>query len=130
MLDKSPYQNYQQNAIMTAKQEELTTMLYNRLVRDLKQAQGAVDKKEIQLAHNAITHAQEILAYLMNTLDTSLDVGRNLNLMYDYMYRRLVEANIKKDGEILQEITGYAEEIRNTWVQAVQLAGTGVTVGR
>ncbi|ABO50925.1 flagellar protein FliS [Desulforamulus reducens MI-1] len=129
MIAKNPYSNYQQNAIMSAGPEELTTMLYNRLVKDLKLAQGHIEQKEIQLAHNNITHAQDILDHLMNTLDTSVEVGKNLELMYDYMSRRLVEGNLKKDKEILQEVAGFAEEIRDTWVQAVKQVKTGVSVG-
>ncbi|SHF37542.1 flagellar export chaperone FliS [Desulforamulus putei] len=129
MIAKDPYKSYQQNAILSAGPEELTTMLYNRLVKDLKLAQEAVDKKDIQSAHQAIIHAQDIIAHLMNTLDTRYEVGQNLNLMYDYMNRRLLEANLKKDKEILQEITGYAEEIRDTWVQAVKQVKTGASVG-
>lgn len=128
MIAKDPYKNYQQNAIMSAGPEELTTMLYNRLVKDLKLAQGYITKRDIQLAHNSITHAQEILNHLMNTLDTSMEVGKNLELMYDYMSRRLVEGNLKKDHEILQEVTGFAEEIRDTWVQAVKQVKSGVSL--
>ncbi|GAB6180180.1 flagellar export chaperone FliS [Desulfotomaculum defluvii] len=129
MIAKDPYKNYQQNAIMSAGPEELTTMLYNRLVKDLKLAQGHITNKEIQLAHNCITHAQDILNHLLNTLDTSVEVGKNLEQMYDYMNRRLVEGNLKKDNLILQEVTGFAEEIRDTWVQAVKQVKTGVSLG-
>lgn len=130
MIAKNPYQNYQQNAIMSAGPEELTTMLYNRLVKDLKLAQENIVKKDTQSAHKSIVHAQDIVIHLMNTLDTSHQVGQNLELMYDYMNRRLVEANLKKDVKILQEITGYAEEIRDAWVQAVKQVKTGATIGK
>lgn len=126
MIAKDPYRNYQQNAIMSAGPEELTTMLYNRLVKDLKLAQENITRKDIQAAHNAITHGQEIINHLRNTLNTDLEIGKNLETMYEYMNRRLVEANIKKDTGILQEITGYAEGIRDAWVQAVKLAKQGV----
>ena len=126
MIAKDPYRNYQQNAIMSAGPEELTTMLYNRLVKDLKLSQENINRKDIQGAHNAISHAQEIVNHLMNTLNTDFEIGKNLEAMYDYMNRRLVEANMKKDTTILQEITGYAEEIRDTWVQAVKLSRQGV----
>jgi len=129
VIAKNPYANYQQNAIMSAGPEELTTMLYNRLVKDLKLAREAINKRDNQLSHNSLIHAQEIINHLMSTLDTTLEVGWNLNLMYDYMNRRLVEANAKKDMEILEEITGFAEEIRDTWVQAVKLVKTGAAVG-
>ncbi|SHK30437.1 flagellar export chaperone FliS [Desulforamulus aeronauticus] len=127
MIAKDPYKNYQQNAIMCAGPEELTTMLYNRLVKDLKLAQAHTAQKEIQLSHNCITHAQDILNHLINTLDTSIEVGQNLEQMYDYMNRRLVEGNLKKDVEILQEVAGFAEEIRDTWVQAIKQAKLGAS---
>lgn len=126
MLAKDPYKNYQQNAIMSAGPEELTTMLYNRLVKDMKLAQEQVVNKDYQSANNSMCHAQDIISHLMNTLNTNLEVGKNLEIMYDYMNRRLLEANIKKDVTILQEITGHAEEIRDTWVQAVKLSRQGV----
>ena len=129
MIAKSPYQNYQQNAIMSASPEELTTMLYNRLLKDLKLTQEAIQNRDISVAHNSMTHAQEIISHLMNTLDTSYEVGQNLYSMYDYMNHRLVEANLKKDADILLEVTGYAEEIRNTWVEAVKQVKSGVPVG-
>jgi flagellar secretion chaperone FliS len=42
--------------------------------------------------------------------------------MYDYMNRRLIEANVKKDNSIVEEVIGYAEELRDTWAQAMKLA--------
>ena len=90
---------------------------------------GHLEGRQIQLTLNTITHAQDIRDQLMNTLDTSVEVGKNLELMYDYMSRRLVEGNLKKDKEILQEVAGFAEEIRDTWVQAVKQVKTGVSVG-
>ncbi|AQS59833.1 flagellar export chaperone FliS [Desulforamulus ferrireducens] len=126
MLAKDPYKNYQQNAILSAGPEELTTMLYNRLVKDLKLAQEQVTKKDYPAANGSICHAQDIISHLRNTLNIELEVGKNLEMMYEYMNRRLIEANVKKDIEILREITGYAEEIRDTWVQAVKLSRQGV----
>ncbi|AEF94654.1 flagellar protein FliS [Desulfotomaculum nigrificans CO-1-SRB] len=129
MIAKNPYQNYQQNAIMSAGPEELTTMLYNRLVKDLKLAREHVENRNIEGAHSSIVHAQDILSHLMHTLDTSYEVGQNLMAMYDYMYRCLVQANLKKDANLIQEVTGYAEEIRDTWIQAVKLAKSSTAMG-
>ena len=120
MAAKTPYQNYQQNAVFSAAPEELTTMLYNRLLRDLKQALSAVQKKDIQATHDSLMHAQDIIAYLNSTLNTGYEIGRNFELIYEYMNRRLIEANINKNPEIIQEITGYVEEIRDAWVTAVK----------
>jgi len=40
----------------------------------------------------------------------------------NYMYRRLVDANIKKDGAIVEEVLGFAKELRDTWEQAMKIA--------
>jgi flagellar protein FliS len=40
--------------------------------------------------------------------------------MYDYMYRRLIEANVSNDTGALQEVHGLVEEFRDTWKQAMQ----------
>lgn len=130
MMAKDPYQNYKQNAVMSASPEELVTMLYNRLIKDLQLAQRHVANKNIQSAHNSIIHAQDILIHLTNTLDTSLEVGQNLNTMYSYMIRRLVEANTKKDCNILQEVISHAKEIRDAWVQAVNQVKSGIAIGK
>jgi flagellar protein FliS len=50
------------------------------------------------------------------------EISNELYLMYEYMNSRLVEANIKKDKTIVEEVTGYAEELRDTWTQAMKQA--------
>jgi flagellar protein FliS len=50
------------------------------------------------------------------------EISQSLALLYDYMYRRLIDANIKKDKDILEEVLGFAKELRDTWAQAMKLA--------
>lgn len=128
-MDKNLYQNYHQNAIMSAGPEELVTMLYNRLLKDLKLGIISMDKKDLEATHKSLVHAQEILVHLMGTLNTEFEIGKGLLLMYDYMNRRLTEANIKKDSEMIREVMGYIEEIKDAWVQAVRRVKTSVAVG-
>ncbi|HPD00946.1 MAG TPA: flagellar protein FliS, partial [Acetivibrio sp.] len=54
--------------------------------------------------------------------DMQYEISEELFSLYEYMNRRLLEANIKKDKQILEEVTGYAEELRDTWAQAMKLA--------
>ena len=58
----------------------------------------------------------------MSTLDMQYEISEELFLLYEYMNRKLLEANMKKDKLILEEVTGYAEELRDTWVRAMKLA--------
>jgi flagellar protein FliS len=113
---------YLQNTILTASPEELTLMLYNGLVKFIMQAQYAIDEKNNDKAHNCIIRAQDIVLHFSATLDRSYEVSHGLEQMYDYMYRRLLDANIKKSSEILEEVLGFAKELRDTWSQAMKLA--------
>ena len=120
--NNNPYQQYQQNTVMTASPQELTMMLYNGLVRFLKMACQGIEEKNVEKANNNIIKAQNIITEFICTLDVQYDVTQGLLSMYEYMNRRLLEANIKKDKEIVTEVLGYAENLRDTWEQAMKLA--------
>ena len=113
---------YQQNTINTASPQELTMMLYNGLVRFIKSSIQSLDDHNLEEASNFNVRAQDIISEFMLTLDMRYEVSSNLMALYDYMKRRLIEANIKKDKEITVEVQGYAEELRDTWFQAMKLA--------
>lgn len=116
------YEQYRQNSIFTSSPQELTSMLYNGLVRFIMRAKASLEQKDIPQTNEAIKRAQDIIIEFQNTLDKKYDVSKNLELVYDYMLRRLIEANISKDIEILDEVLGFAKELRNTWEEATKIA--------
>lgn len=116
----NPYQKYQQQSVMTASQEELLLMLYNGCIRFIKLGMQAIEEKDIPGAHTNIVKAQDIILEFMSTLDMRYDVAKSLMPLYDYLYRRLVEANVGKDAEILKEVLGFVTELRDTWAEAAR----------
>lgn len=121
MAMQNPYQSYKQNSVNTASPGELTLMLYNGCLKFIHQAKRAVDEKNIQDKNNSILRAQDIVRELMVTLNPDIEVSKQMLAMYDYMLRRLVEANIKNDNEILSEVEGLVIEFRDTWKQVIQI---------
>ncbi len=121
MAFNKAYNTYRENSIVTASPEELTLMLYNGLIRFMLQAQHAIDEKQLAKAHENIIKAENIIKEFMITLDHKYEIADSFAMLYDYMYRRLVEANLKKDKEILQEILHIATELRDTWAQAMKI---------
>ncbi|NTW04785.1 MAG: flagellar export chaperone FliS [Peptococcaceae bacterium] len=121
----NPYAQYQQNAVHTATPEELAMMLYNGLVKNIKQSMFSLEKNDITTTHNNLVRAQEIVLYLNGSLDENNELSKNLESLYDYMYRRLMEANAKKDREIIREMLEMAEGFRDTWQQAMKKASLG-----
>ncbi|MBE0467415.1 MAG: flagellar export chaperone FliS [Candidatus Desulforudis sp.] len=119
MAVNSPYAQYQQNAILNAKPEKLLILLLNGAVKFIKQADKALENKDIEGAHNTLVKVQDILAYLRGTLNPDYEIAQNLDALYDYIGERLVQANLKKDREILAEAGRMVEELRETWIQAL-----------
>ncbi|NLD49245.1 MAG: flagellar export chaperone FliS [Clostridiaceae bacterium] len=115
---------YMENSINTATHEELTMMLYNGLVKFIMIAQSSLEENSLDKTNNNILRAQAIIREFRVTLDMKYEVSQGLDLIYDYMDRKLIEANVKKDKSILQEVLNYARELRDTWGQAVKLAKT------
>ena len=117
----NPYQSYQTNAVQTASPGELTLMLYNGCLKFIAQAKKAMEEKNIEARNTNLLKAQKIIQELMVTLNIEYEVAKPMMTMYDYIYRRLVEANIKSDVTILEEVEGYVKEFRDTWKQVIQL---------
>lgn len=118
----NPYQQYRTQQINTAPKDKLLLMLYDGGIRFCNQAKKALQEKKIEDAHNSITRVQAIIEELMNTLDFDYGISHNLNALYDYMLNRLVEANTKKDGVIIDEVMGLLKDLRQTFAQAAALA--------
>lgn len=121
-MPNNAYNQYQNSMVNTATPQDLTLMLYNGLVRFIKQAIQAVEDKDILKAHNCNIKAQAIITEFMSTLDPKYEISKSFLPLYDYMHRRLIEANIHKDKAILEEVLGFAQEFRDTWQQAMKLA--------
>lgn len=111
---------YKAVSISNSKPEDLVMMLYTGLVRFIKQAQKAIEENNIEKTHENITRAQDIISELEVSLDMEYEISHNMMLLYDYMYRRLVDANVKKDRVILDEVLKFVIEFRDTWDQAMK----------
>lgn len=122
MTPNNAYNQYKQNLVYTSSPEELTLMLYNGLIKFIMRAQNAITERNIEKAANSIVRSQDIVLHFRETLDMKYELSQGLDVLYEYMYRRLVEANIRKDQEILGEILDMAKELRDTWAQAIKLA--------
>jgi flagellar secretion chaperone FliS len=121
MAMNNPYQSYQQNSVNTASPGELTLMLYNGCLKFITLAKKAMKAGNVQDKNTNLIKAQNIIHEFMVTLNMDIKVSEELMVMYDYIHRRLVEANVKSDETILEEVEGLVTELRDTWKQVIQL---------
>ena len=122
MSIKNPYQTYQQNSVLTASPQELTLMLYNGCLKFIKLAKRAMMEKNFEEKNTHMIKAQMIIQELRSTLDPDIELSQGLEQMYEYLYNRLVEANMKNDVEALDEVVNFVMELRDTWKQVMVLA--------
>jgi flagellar protein FliS len=122
MVTNKAYDQYKQNSVFTASPEELTLMLFNGLVKFIMQAQKAIEERDLQKAHDSIIRSEDIIQEFQASLDMRYELSHSWMLLYDYMYRRLIDANIAKDTKILEEVLGFAKDLRDTWAQAMKIA--------
>ena len=114
-------QMYQKNAVQTASPAKLTLMLYDGAVKFTNIAIEAIEAGDIEKAHNNIVKAQNIIVEFRSTLDMKYPVAKDFDVVYDYIYRRLVEANMKKDKDILVEALKHKKTMRDTWREVMKL---------
>lgn len=115
------YNAYKQNSVTTASPGELTLMLYNGCLKFLGKAKVAIDEKDIQSKNTNIQKAQAIIGELMSTLNMDFEISKQMLPLYEYMNRRLVEANIQNDTAILTEVEGLVTEFRDTWKEVLKV---------
>jgi len=113
---------YQEKTVNAARPEELTLMLYNGLIKFIGRAKEEIERKDYEAAHNTLVRCQDIVFEFQFTLNMDYKVSENLMLLYDYLYNRLIEANAKKDTQILDEVSGFAVDLRDTWLDAAKQA--------
>ena len=127
------YQVYRQTQTHTAAPGELVLMLYRGAIRFLGAAIEAIEAQNVAEAHDKIVRAQDIVANLLETLDVERggDVARNLSALYDFMLRRLIEANVRKDATAAREVQTLLRELLPAWEAAVRQTSatpTGTTL--
>ena len=114
MIQKNPYAAYNNSKIQTATPAELTLLLYEGAIKFTNIAIVAIEKGDIEKAHNNIRKAENIIREFQITLDHKYAVAK-----------RLLEANMKKDKDILEEVLGHLRTMRDTWKEVMAKTANG-----
>ncbi|MGI9862412.1 flagellar export chaperone FliS [Moorella naiadis] len=125
MLVNNPYQAYQENQVQTLSQEKLVLMLYDGALRFCRQGLAAVEEKDYAAVSKNLGRAEDILSELMVTLNREVgDIAENLFKLYEFMYRHLVQANVKKSANMINEVIDLLRQLRDTWEEATKVYQT------
>lgn len=111
--------NYLANEVMQASPKRLIELLLEGCIKNLKLAILAMDKEDVNLAHNKLVRAQDIISELRYSINEEVggEVAQQFIQLYEYINNQLLLANLKKDKVIVEKIEGMVEELLATWKQ-------------
>lgn len=113
---------YGNNRVTTASPAELTLMLYEGAVKFCNIAMAALEKKDYETVNVNIQKCRNIVVELTSTLNMKYPVAEDFKRLYDYIFALLVEANMKKDAEMLQRALDELRDIRDIWKEIMSKA--------
>ena len=115
------YAQYNNSKILTASPAELTLMLYDGAIKFCNIAIMGIEQNDISKAHTNIRKVERIVEEFRSTLDRKYAVAEDFDRVYVYLLQRLLEANIKKDKEILEEVNTHLRSMRDNWKEVMRL---------
>lgn len=122
-MHPNAYGVYKNNSVNFASKEQMLLMLLDGAVKFAKRGKLAIQEKDIKMAHNSITRTQDIFTELKVTLDPNAgEWAEQMFNVYSFINDRLLQANIKKDEAIMDEVIPLIEEVRNIWNEAYKLS--------
>ncbi len=124
------YNAYLRSKVMTATPAELTLMLYEGAIKFVNKAIMSIEKDDVMGAHNNLMKTQRIIEELRASLDHKYPVAKEFDTVYEYILRRLVETNIKKDKDILEEVLEHLRTMRDTWKEVMKNANAPQSASR
>lgn len=119
------YAAYANSKVMTASPAELTLMLYDGAIKFCNIAIAAIEKNDIEKAHNNIRKVENIIAEFQATLNHKYPVAKDFDNVYTYLQERLFQANLKKDKDILEEVLKHLRTMRDSWKEVMEQTNNG-----
>lgn len=114
---------YLGNSVTTASPARLLVMLVERLVLDVERGLNAQQAEDWPAAHGHLTHAQDIVVELESSLDVDkMPGGPELAGLYEFLRRRLVAANVRRNAGATQQALVISRHLCDTWRQAAMAA--------
>lgn len=116
--ETNPYMRYRQTQVETAGPLELIIMMYDGAIRFCNQAKMAIEEKNYFEANRLLQRVQAIVDELNFSLNMDAgEIAINLRKLYDFILEKLVEANIKKDTALIDQMVYLLSELRSSWAQ-------------
>jgi flagellar secretion chaperone FliS len=110
---------YQQANVLTANPLKLVLMCYEGAIGSLKLARDSYLAKEYEIKGRSLQKAMDIIDELNATIDMEKggEIAANLRSLYTFMTGTLIEADLKRDLKVFDEVIHMLEELESAWKQ-------------
>ena len=124
--NSNPYNKYRETQVKTANQGKLIVMCYDGAIKFLNQAKEAIKKDDIEGSHNFITRTQDIIMELLLSLNLDAgDIAKKLYNLYLYMNTQLMQANMDKKIEPIDDVIKLLSSLKEVWDQISKQSAPG-----
>ncbi len=127
-MQRQPHalKKYREMEILTSSPAKLILILYDELIKCLNQAKEEISIKDIEKSHNLLVKSQGIIRELMCSLNLKAgEIAVNLYRIYEYMHYRLVQANLEKNIQMVEEVISLIKPLREAWIRAMEEVNEG-----
>jgi len=113
---------YLRTKVLTASPEELHLMLYDGAIRFAEEGKAALLEGDMEKAYNSLVRAQNIVLEMSSGLNHSVDpdLCAKMSSLYNFIYRRLIDANLKHETSHIDDALKILNFQRETWVLLIE----------
>lgn len=111
------YSAYKKQSLTTLTPMEIVVKLYDEAERQMNRAIFYIGEKNYESSNNCLKKTQDIVNALRSVLDMDIPISKNLDSLYEFFNRQLIEANIKKDVEIIKELLPMFADLKDAFSQ-------------
>ncbi len=118
----NPYLKYKEQSVMTMTPGEMVVRLFEEAIKQLTMAHSAINNHKIETANSSLLKSQNIIRHLRSTLNMQYEISNNLAMLYDFFISQIIQSNIKKDTQPIDDIIPMLTELKDSFAQAEKLA--------
>ncbi len=108
---------YKKQSVTTLTPGEIVVRLYMEAERQLNRASYYIPLKNYEETNKALIKAQDVINALRSCLDMKIPLSKNLDSLYEYFNREIVEANVKKDKAKVDALLPMIAELREAFAE-------------
>ncbi|MCM1054191.1 MAG: flagellar export chaperone FliS [Bacteroides sp.] len=113
----NPYAAYKKQSVSTMTPIEIVIKLYSETERELNRAAVFIENKNYESANKSLNKSVDLIAALRSVLDVNLPIGKNLDSIYTFLERQIINANVKKDVELIKTLLPMIGELKDAFTQ-------------